>query len=114
MARMDEIVEFVKRSKIRSRVLEALGKSILTANKVASRTDINVKTVRSAILDLRGKGLVKKATRGKQRPMIYETTKLGSSVLLMRDSRGRMMWKGTNKQKRISRRVKDNLHNVDS
>ncbi|MBD3209787.1 hypothetical protein GF318_00210 [Candidatus Micrarchaeota archaeon] len=103
--RMDDVVEYVKRSKRRLEVLKALGKSMMNSNKVAARTDLPVSTVRPVIYDLMKNGLVKKAK--KKRPVIYGTTKLGDSVLQMRNAQGRIRWKGTNRQKRIARRRKE-------
>ena len=67
-------------------------------------------TVRPIVLDLRRRGLIRKAARKNRRPMIYGTTKLGEAVLKMRNTSGDMKWKGTGKQKRISRTVLAELH----
>ena len=112
MARMHEIVEFVKKSRNRLDVLKTLGNGMLSTNNIASKTHLNVRTVRAVINDLRKKKLVRKATRKKTRPMIYEMTSLGTAVLKMKDASGRMKWKGTSRQKSISRTVKEKLHKI--
>ncbi len=112
MARMDAVVGYVRKSKNRLDVLRVLGSSVSTTNKIAAKTHLNVSTVRSVVNDLRKKGLVKLAVMKATRPMIYEITGLGSAVLRMRNAAGRIRWKGTNKQKRIARRVKERLHQL--
>jgi predicted transcriptional regulator len=103
--KIDELVEYVRRSRNRLEVLKVLGRSISTTNKVAARASLQVGTVRSTIYGLVRKGLVKKAAPKARRPMIYETTSLGDAVLRMRDARGNIRWKGSSKQRRIARRV---------
>ncbi len=103
--RIDKIVEYVRKSRNRLDVLEALGSTITTSNKIAARTRLQVGTVRSVLCDLKRKGLVKEAATKTRSPRIYELTELGNAVVRMKDASGQIRWKGSSKQRRIARRV---------
>lgn len=90
MSKMENLVEYMNRSQFRVKVLKRLTRTATTASKISSKTRLNVRTVRSVIRDLRDKKLVKKAVRGKAKPMIYEASKLGEKVAQLRTSRGKL------------------------
>ncbi len=105
--RMDDVVEYLKKSRRRIAVLEALGRSITTSNKIAAKTHLQLRTVQAVLYDLMRKGLVKKPVSKTRRPMIYEATDVGKAALRMKDAAGTIRWKGSSKQKRIAKRVKN-------
>ena len=107
--RMDEVVDYVRKSRNRLDVLKALGRGMASTNKVAARTKLQVRSVRSTLYDLKKKGLVEEAAGKARRPLIYKTTGLGKAVLKMKNARGTIRWKGSSRQKRIARRVKRSL-----
>ena len=102
--RMDEIIKYLKASSYRRAVLNSMGSSIMSPEKIASRTNLRVASVRPVLKALKGKGLIKRIGKtGKQE--LYETTSLGRTALRMRNQWGYLKWKGTSKQKRFSRPV---------
>lgn len=102
--RMDEIVKYLKASSYRRAVLNAMGSSIMSPEKIASKTNLRVASVKPVLKALKGKGLVKSMGKtGKQE--LYETTALGRTALQMRSQWGYLKWKGTSKQRRFSRPV---------
>ena len=103
--RMDDIVGYVRKSRNRLDVLEALGSTITTSNKIAARTRLHVATVEAVLCDLKRKGLVKEAAAKTRNPRIYELTELGNAVVRMKDASGQIRWKGTSDQRTIARRV---------
>ena len=103
--RMDDLVGYVCKSRNRLDVLNTLGRTITTSNKIAAQTRLQVGTVRSVLCDLKRKGLVKEAAAKTRNPKIYELTELGNAVVRMRDASGQIRWKGSSKQKRIARSI---------
>ncbi len=102
--RMDEIIKYLRTSSYRRAVLNAMGPSITSPEKIASRTNLRVASVKPILKALQGKGLVKRIGKtGKQE--LYEPTALGKAAFEMRDQWGSLGWKGTSKQRRISRPV---------
>ncbi len=102
--RMDEIIKYLKTSSYRGAVLNAMGSSVMSPEKIASATNLRVAAVKPALKSLAQKGLVKHIGKtGKQE--LYEITALGSAALQMRSQWGYLKWKGTSKQRRVSRPV---------
>lgn len=102
--RMDEIIRYLKASSYRRIVLNAMGPSIMSPEKIASKTNLRVASIKPVLKALKGKGLVKRIGKtGKQE--LYGTTILGKAALKIRNQWGYLRWKGTSKQKRISRTV---------
>lgn len=102
--RMDEILKYLRRSRYRRMVFNAMGSRITSPQKIVSKTDLDLKTVEHVINSLKEEKLVKKVAKaGKQQ--LYEPTALGKAALKIRNQWGHLDWKGTNRQRRISRKV---------
>jgi DNA-binding MarR family transcriptional regulator len=112
MATMDSLVSYVLKSRNRLDVLKAIGSSVVTVNKISAKTHLKPATVRSILNDLQKKKLVKKTSGKDARTMLCEATRLGKTVLQMKDASGRIKWKGTSRQKRIIRLVKIELETL--
>jgi len=102
--KMDEIVKYLRASPYRRSVLNAMGSSITSAEKIKAKTSMQVSTINHVLRSLNTKGLVKSRGMAGKRSL-YETTALGKAALQMKNQWGIIKWKGTNKQRRISRRV---------
>jgi predicted transcriptional regulator len=102
--RMDDIIKYLRASGYRRAVLNAMGPSITSPEKIASRTDLRVANIKPVLKSLMKKGLIRYVGKtGKQE--LYEATSLGKAAIEMRNQWGHLYWKGTSKQRRISRPV---------
>ena len=102
--RMDDVIKYLKASSYRKAVLSAMGRSITSPEKIASATNLRVASVKPILKALQRKGIVKRVGKtGKQE--LYAATAMGKRALEIRDQWGYLKWKGTNKQKRLSRPV---------
>ena len=102
--RMDDVIKYLKASSYRKTVLNAMGGSITSPEKIASATNLKVASVKPILKALQRKGLVKRVGKtGKQE--LYEATAMGKRALEIKNQWGRLQWKGTSKQRRLSRPV---------
>jgi len=102
--KMDEIIKYLKASPYRRVVLNRMGSSITSAEKLRAKTDLQIRTIEHVFKSLREKKLIKPMGKSGKRTL-YTTTALGKAALKIKNQWGLYRWKGTNRQRRISRRV---------
>lgn len=102
--RMDEIVKYLKASPYRRVVLNSMGTSIISPEKIRTATNLQVRTIVHVLKSLETKGIVKSMGKTGKRDL-YVVTALGKAALQIKNQWGLYKWKGTSKQKTVSRRV---------
>ena len=75
------ILGFVKASKLRLKVLEAIGTEALMPSEISAQTDIRTSQVSSALSDLKDKGLVICMNDKMRKGRLYRCTSQGFEVL---------------------------------
>ena len=100
--KMDEIVKYVKASPYRRVVLNRMGTSITSPEKIRATTNLQVRTIEHVLKSLKEKGIVKSMGKAGKRDL-YTVTARGKAALVIKNQWGLYKWKGTSKQKRVSR-----------
>ena len=76
-----EIIEFVKRSQYRQRVLTSLDRNVLMQKEIAKRSNIKTNHVSKVLSDLKNKELVDKIIPEAHKRRIYRLTDKGEEVI---------------------------------
>ena len=75
-----EIIEFVKRSQYRQRVLTSLDGNVLMPKEIAKRSDIKTNHVSKVLSELKNKGLVELINPEARKGRLYRLTDLGEKI----------------------------------
>ena len=78
-----EIIEFVKRSQYRQRVLISLDGNVLMPKEIAKRSDIKTNHVSKVLSELKNKGLVELINPEARKGRLYRLTDKGEKVINM-------------------------------
>ncbi|MBE6509424.1 MAG: Rrf2 family transcriptional regulator [Methanobrevibacter sp.] len=77
----EEIIEFVKRSQYRQRVLISLDGNVLMPKEIAKRSDIKTNHVSKVLLELKNKGLVELINPEARKGRLYRLTDHGKDIV---------------------------------
>ena len=76
-----EIIEFVKRSQYRQRVLTSLDGNVLMPKEIAKRSDIKTNHVSKVLSELKNKELVELINPEARKGRLYRLTDLGNEIM---------------------------------
>lgn len=76
-----EIIEFVKRSQYRQRVLISLDGNVLMPKEIAKRSDIKTNHVSKVLSELKNKGLVELINPEARKGRLYRLTDHGKDIV---------------------------------